>query len=167
MSEIRQNDENEDIVIIRIFDAPRKQIWNAWTEPELLKQWWGPKGFTCPFSQIDLRVGGSYLACMRSPEGQDFWSTGIYREIIENDRIVCTDAFSDPEGNQVLPSYYGMEGEWASELLVTITFETSDTGTKFTLQHTGIPAGTMREMTQLGWNESFDKLENIIRDNRL
>lgn len=100
---------------------------------------------------------------MRSPEGQDFWSTGIYREIIENERIVSTDSFSDPEGNPVPASYYGMSGEWPQELLVTITFEELDGGTKLTLRHSGIPAGEMRDMTKEGWNESFDKLNVLLK----
>jgi len=73
---------NEELFITRIFDAPGELLWKAWTEPESVKRWWGPKNFTSPFAKIDLRVGGTYLYCMRSPEGQDFWSTGVYREII-------------------------------------------------------------------------------------
>ncbi len=64
-------------------------------------RWWGPKGFTSPACRIDLRVGGKYLFCTRSPDGRDFWSTGVYREILEPERIVCTDSFADEEGNVV------------------------------------------------------------------
>ncbi len=69
----------QEIVITRIFDAPRQRVWEAWTEPDKFMQWWGPKDYTSPTSKIDLRVGGTYLACLRSPEGQDYWSTGTYR----------------------------------------------------------------------------------------
>lgn len=91
----------KEIVITRVFDAPRDILWKAWTDPEQVMRWWGPEHFTSPSCKIDLRVGGSYLFCMRSPEGQDFWSTGIYREIVEPERIVCTDSFADAEGNVV------------------------------------------------------------------
>lgn len=64
--------KNQALVIMRSFDAPRELIWQAWTEPERCKLWWGPKGFTAPFCKIDLRVGGTCLNCMRSPERQDF-----------------------------------------------------------------------------------------------
>ena len=69
--------EKQEIVITRIFDAPRELVWKAWTAPEHFKRWWGPKDYTCPFCQMDLRVGGKYLNCLRSPEGQDFWSTVV------------------------------------------------------------------------------------------
>jgi uncharacterized protein YndB with AHSA1/START domain len=82
-----------ELVITRIFDAPRTLVWKTWTERERFMLWWGPKGFTTPFCKIDLRVGGVYHNCMRSPEGKDYWSTGVYREIVPIERIVCTDSF--------------------------------------------------------------------------
>jgi uncharacterized protein YndB with AHSA1/START domain len=60
-----------EVVITRVFDAPRELVWKAWTEPERVMRWWGPNGYSCPVAKIDLRVGGEYLYCMRSPEGQD------------------------------------------------------------------------------------------------
>ena len=83
----------EELFITRIFDALRERVWKAWTEPELMKRWWGPKGFTTPYCEIDLRVGGKFLYCMRSPEGKDYWNTGVCREIVRLERIVCTDSF--------------------------------------------------------------------------
>jgi uncharacterized protein YndB with AHSA1/START domain len=151
-----------ELVITRIFDAPRELVWEAWTEPERCKRWWGPKNFTTPFCRIDLRVGGAYLNCMRSPEGQDYWSTGVYREIVEPSRLVCTDSFADEEGNVVPASHYGMSGEWPLELLVTVTFEEQEGRTRLTLRHVGIPAGEMREQCGAGWNESFDKLADSL-----
>jgi uncharacterized protein YndB with AHSA1/START domain len=68
-----------DITITRVFDVPRELIWKAWTEPERVKRWWGPKDYTSPSVTIDLRVGGKYLSCMRSQERKDFWSTGTTR----------------------------------------------------------------------------------------
>lgn len=167
MSEMNPNIGDKELLITRIFDAPREILWKAWTEPKRVKCWWGPKNFTAPVSIIDLRVGGTYLYCMRSPEGQDFWSTGIYREIIEPELIVCTDSFSDAEGNLVPASYYGMSGDWPLELLVKIRFEALDGMTKLTLQHIGIPEGENRELAESGWNESLDKLEDCLRKGEL
>jgi uncharacterized protein YndB with AHSA1/START domain len=99
---------------------------------------------------------------MRSPEGQDFWSTGVYREIVEPERIVSTDSFSDAEGNVVPASYYGMSGDWPLELLVTVTFEEHEGKTKMTLRHVGIPEGENRDSAKAGWNESFDKLAEYL-----
>jgi len=152
------NEEERILVITRIFDAPRKLVWKAWTEPERMMRWWGPKGFTSPVCRIDLRVGGKYVCCMRSPEGQDFWSTGVYREIVEPERIACTDSFADEEANVVPATYYGMSPDFPLELQVTVTFEEHDGKTTMTLRHLGIPAGSMSDMTRQGWNESFDKL---------
>ncbi len=126
-------------------------------------RWWGPKNFTSPVCKIDFRVGGVYLACMRSPEGQDFWSTGIYREIVPLERIVCTDSFADEKGNVVPAAHYGMPGDWPLELLVTVIFEEHEGQTKLILRQVGIPAGQMRELTEAGWNESFDKLAEALK----
>jgi len=157
----------EEITIRRIFDAPRNIIWKAWTDPELLKRWWGPKYFTAPVVNIDLRVGGRYLSSMRGPDGKDYWSTGMYREVVEPERLVMTDSFADEKGNVVPASHYGMTGEWPHELLVTLTLEEIGGKTKMTLRHEGIPAGMMRELTETGWSESFDKLaENIVANGR-
>ena len=59
--------ETERMVVTRIFDAPRELVWKAWTDPQYVMQWWGPKGFTAPVCKIDFRVGGKFLCCMRSP----------------------------------------------------------------------------------------------------
>ncbi len=153
-----------EIVVTRIFNAPRELVWKVWTDPERVKRWWGPKNYTAPVCKIDLRVGGKNLYCMRSPEGQDFWSTGVYREIVEFERIVCTDSFADEKGSPVPASYYGMSGDWPAELVVTVTFEEHEKGkTKLTLHQAGIPAGQMSELTEAGWNESFDKFAESLR----
>jgi uncharacterized protein YndB with AHSA1/START domain len=152
-----------EITITRIFDAPPELVWKAWTEPEHFMRWWGPKDFTSPACKIDLRVGGVYLACMRSPEGQDFWSTGTYREIVVPERIVYTDSFADAEGNVVPATHYGMGADIPLELLVTVTLEPYEGKTKLTLRHAGLPAGEMSDQTSAGWNESFDKLAQSLR----
>jgi len=151
-----------EITITRVFDAPRELVWKAWTEPEHFMRWWGPKNFTAPFCTIDLRVGGAYLNCMRSPEGQDYWSTGIFREIAVLERIVYTDSFADEHGNVVPATHYGMSADIPREMVVTVTFEEHGGKTKLTLRHVGIPAGEMSDQTEAGWNESFDKLAEYL-----
>jgi uncharacterized protein YndB with AHSA1/START domain len=157
------NTATHELVITRIFDAPRELVWKVWTEPEHLMRWWGPKDFTSPTCKIDLRVGGKYLYCMRSPGGQEFWSTGIYREIVPPERLVVTDSFADKDGNVVPASDYGLGDDFPLELQVTVTFEEHQGKTKMTLRHAGIPAGQIREMTETGWNESFDKLAESLK----
>lgn len=150
------------LVISRVFDAPRELVWKAWTDPEFSKRWWGPKDFTAPVSKIDLRVGGKYISCMRSPDGKDIWGTGVYREIVPPERLVMTDSFSDEKGNVLPASAYGMPGDWPLELEIAVTLEEIGDKTKMVLQHIGIPAGKMREDTETGWNESFDKLAESL-----
>ena len=162
-SNARSNDATRELVITRVFDAPRELVWKAWTDPEHASRWWGPKGYTAPVCKIDFRVGGKYLFCMRSPDGKDFWSTGTYREIIHPEKIVMTDSFADSEGNVIHASEIGMPGEWPLELQVTITFEDLGDGkTKLTLHQAGLP-DQVREMTGTGWNESFDKLAESLK----
>ena len=129
-----------------------------------MMRWWGPKGYTSPVYRIDLRVGGDYLGCMRSPEGRDYWSKGVYREIVPLERLVLTDSFADPEGNTVSASYYGMSGDWAVEMLVTVTFEEVDGKAKLTVRHCGIEgvSAVDRENMKQGWNESLDKLAETL-----
>jgi uncharacterized protein YndB with AHSA1/START domain len=167
MAKPQQKNDTNEFTITRIFDAPRQLVWKIWTEPEQVMRWWGPKTFTTPVCKIDLRVGGKYLTAMRSPEGKDFWSTGVYREIVPFERIVATDSFADEKGTVVPASYYGMVGDWAKELLVTVTFEEQKGRTTFTLRHEGIPPGQMSDLTKSGWSESFDKLEKVLDKEKL
>lgn len=151
------------LVIERIFDAPRELVWRAWTDPEMLKRWWGPKEFSCPAARIDLRVGGKYHFCMQSEIGEEAWKRGIwitgeYREIVEPEKLVMTDCFADENGNVVPSTHYGMEG-MPLEMLVTVTFEELEGNkTRMTLVHQGLPAGEHSEGASVGWNESLDKL---------
>lgn len=165
MTKANQNKNIKELTITRIFDAPRELVWKAWTEPERVKSWWGPKGFTSPVVKIDLRVGGEYLNCMRSPEGQDFWSKGVFREIVALKLLVMTDSFADKEGNTVPASYYGMSGNWPLEMLVTVAFEELDGKTKLTLKHSGINdiSAADRDNMEQGWSQSLDKLAEILK----
>ena len=157
------NNTAREIIISRVFDAPRKLVWEAWTDPEHAKRWWGPKEFTTPFCKIDFRVGGTYLFCMRSPDDKDYWSTGTYLEIITLEKIVMTDSFANEKGDVVHASHYGMEDDFPLEMLVTVTFEENDGKTKMTLRHAGLPTGMMSDMTNAGWNSMFDKLEELLK----
>jgi uncharacterized protein YndB with AHSA1/START domain len=157
-----ESDVGEELTITRIFDAPRELVWRAWTEPELVMRWWGPKGFTSPVSKIDFRVGGKYVSCMRSPEGKEYWGTGVYREIVEPELIICTDSFADEEGNVVSASHYGMSPEFPLEMLLTVRFEEQDGKTKLTLKHVGFPSREDIDGARAGWNESLDKLGEVV-----
>jgi uncharacterized protein YndB with AHSA1/START domain len=165
---IAGNSGQHSLVITRIFNAQRELVFKMWTEPEHVMEWSSPKNFTCPASKIDLRVGGKYHNCMRSPEGQNIWTTGIYREIVVPERLVMTDSFADEHGNVVPGSHYGLGPDFPLEMLVTIMFENvPGNKTKLTLIHScleTVPAEHLAGMEQ-GWNEFFDKLNGNL-DNR-
>lgn len=159
-----QKETEKDLIITRNFDAPVDIVWKTWTESERIKRWWGPQYFTAPVAKIDLRVGGTYLYAMRGPDGRDYWSTGTFREVIPQKRIVATDNFADEKGNVVPAATYGLSGDYSKEIVLTVTFEDAGDGkTKVTLQHAGIPAADL-ENTRLGWTTSLDKFAEALKE---
>ncbi len=86
--------EGRDLVLTRLFNAPPEKIFNAWTDPALLKQWFAPLPWTVTKAEADVRAGGTNLIVMRSPEGQEFPGHGVYLEVIKNQRLVFTNAFT-------------------------------------------------------------------------
>ena len=86
--------EGRDLIVTRIIDASREKVFRAWTEPALLKRWFAPLPWITPIVETDVRVGGSSLIVMRGPDGKEFPNRGVYLEVIENQRLVFTDAFS-------------------------------------------------------------------------
>ena len=83
------------LVLERVIDAPRETVFKAWTDPAQIKQWFAPKPWTTPHVETDVRPGGASLVVMRSPEGQEFPNKGIYLEVVPNERIVVTDAYTE------------------------------------------------------------------------
>ena len=154
----------QDLVVNFTFDAPPKKVWTAWTEPEQLKRWWGPASFTSPFSEIDLRVGGKYLSAMRSPDGQTYWSTGVYTQINVNHSFEVQDSFADEKGNIVPASYYGMPREFPLKSRMKVLFEDFPEGkTRLTVTQFDAPEGPIREMTTEGRLSSFKKLAAVLK----
>jgi uncharacterized protein YndB with AHSA1/START domain len=150
-----------DLVVTRVFDAPRDLVWKAWTEPKRFEQWWGPRDYRGVVTTSDLRVGGTHLWCMQSPDGQSIYSTGVFKEIVPGERLVYTDSFADEHGHRVPASHYGLPGEWP-EATITVRFEDAAAGkTRLTVTH-ALPPGDPGDMTALGWSESFDKLSVVV-----
>ena len=144
-----------ELVIRRIFNAPRALVFKVWTDPKHLAQWWGPKGFTNPVCTVDLRPGGALYIEMTGPDGIAIPNKGIFHEIIEPERLVfSTHAFEDAEGNHQL------------EVLNTVTFTEQNGKTHITLR-----AAVLKSMPEMeaslagmeeGWNESLDRLEDAL-----
>lgn len=166
-------DNKDGIVIERIFDAPRAMVWKAWTDPEMIKKWWGPEGFTAPSIKVDLRVGGKYIFAMHGPKGsewdKDMYSSGVYKEVVPHEKLVSTDYFSDENGNKMKPTDYGQDTGFPSEMTVTVTFEDMDGGkTKLTITYPR-PENEQHFQAMLksgmkeGWNSSLDKLAASLK----
>jgi uncharacterized protein YndB with AHSA1/START domain len=92
---VTENDSARELVLQRIIHAPREKVYAAWTQPELLQQWFAPKPWTTPIVKLDLRPGGSSLIVMRAPDGSDFPNRGVYLEVVKNEKLVFTDAYSE------------------------------------------------------------------------
>lgn len=147
-----------EITIERTFNAPRALVWRAWTEPEHFMKWWGPKDFTCPIAQTDLRVGGRFFWAMRWPDGRTNYNTGEFLVVDPITTFTFTSNFADEHGNVVPASHYGIPGDVPSLATITVTLTEHGDRTKMTLRHVGIPDGQFQDMTRMGWNQSFDKL---------
>jgi uncharacterized protein YndB with AHSA1/START domain len=154
----------QEVVITRVLAAPRDLVFKAWLDREQVVRWWGPKGFTIPFCELDPRPGGAFHYCMRSAEGRDYWVRGTYREIVEPERIVFTDGMVDETGKAVHPSHYGMSEAWPMEVRTSIDFTEADGRTTITLRMNVARAVAERDGVVEGWNESFDRLaEHLAR----
>jgi uncharacterized protein YndB with AHSA1/START domain/predicted enzyme related to lactoylglutathione lyase len=151
-------------IITRLFNAPREIVWKAWTQPEGVRHWWGPKNFTAPTIKIDLRVGGKYLYCMRAPDEKNYWSTGTFKQIIPNNRLVLTDSFANEKGEIVPATYYGMSPDFPIESTYSVLFEDEHGKTKLTMENDNVSAFPESELINMeqGWNESLNKLAEYI-----
>ena len=154
--------ETERMVVTRVFDAPRELVWKAWTDPKYVMQWWGPKGFTSPVCKIDFRVGGKFLFCMRTPDGQEGWNGGEYHEIVPYEKIVSSMYFADSQGNRIEPE--GTEHETVEGVHDIVLFEDIGNGqTKLTF----IGNETMQNAIETGqfegWKETLDKVATVVQ----
>jgi uncharacterized protein YndB with AHSA1/START domain len=113
--------EGRDLVLTRIIDAPREKVFQTWTDPALLKQWFAPLPWTTFVAEMDVQVGGSSLIVMRGPDGQEFPNRGVYLEVVKNERLVFTDAFTK-----------AWEPSEKPFMTVELTFADQDGGTKYT-----------------------------------
>lgn len=158
-----------EFVITRIFNAPRKLVWEAWTDPRNLEQWWGPKGFKIRVSKFDLKPGGIFHYCMQATDGSAMWGKFVYREISDPGRLVFVNSFSDEEGNIIRPPF---DQNWPKEILNTVILTEQDVKTKLTLRSWPVNAtdeelktfeDNFDSMNQ-GFRGTFDQLEEHLRN---
>ncbi|QNI35384.1 SRPBCC family protein [Edaphobacter albus] len=158
--------EIERMVVTRIFDAPRELVWKAWTDPKYIMQWWGPKGFTAPVCEMDFRVGGKLLCCMKAPDGQICgWNTVEYYEIVPYEKIVSSMYFSDSKGNKIDPAELGIEQESIDGAYDVTLFEDLGNGqTKLTFIGNE-PMESAKNSGQMeGWIQILDKVAAVVAE---
>ena len=143
--------EERALVMTRTFDAPRALVFEAWTERQHLERWQGaPQGFTVTVEQSDIRPGGAFRICIRSPEGVDHWLQGVYREVVAPERLVFTHTWLDAERKPT------------TETLVTITFAERGGKTELTLRQSGFKSEESRAGHEGGWASTFDRLAEYL-----
>jgi uncharacterized protein YndB with AHSA1/START domain len=139
-----------ELVITRIFDAPRHLVFRAWTEPDRAARWWGPQGFVTTYCNMDIRPGGTFRVCMRSPEGAEHWKQGIYREIVEPERLVFTYAREDAEG------------KLSRQTVVTVTFAERGDKTELTLHQAVFETVVARDDHRRGWTSTLERFAEYL-----
>lgn len=156
-TEFRTGNDGRELVIERVFDAPRELVFRAWTEPEHIKRWFGPSVFPVTYCVIDLRPGGTWHYCMTGPDNTQAWGKATYQEVVAPERLVYTDAFSDAEGNvnETLP-------------VSTITVNFIDEGGKTRINSRAVYANaadlqTLQEMGMFeGITETWQQLADYL-----
>jgi uncharacterized protein YndB with AHSA1/START domain len=139
------------LTLTRIFDAPRSLVFDAWTQPLHLIRWWGPRGFTTPTCEMDVRAGGKYRFHMRSSDGREVWWHGICREIVKPERIVWTCSIDDADGNSI-----------SGETLLTVTLDDHAGKTRLTLHQATFESNALREGHSNGWNDAMERLAQYL-----
>jgi uncharacterized protein YndB with AHSA1/START domain len=143
-----------ELTIKRTFDAPRALVWEAWTDPRHLAMWWGPQGFTNPVCEVDARPGGVLRIVMRGPDGTDYPMRGVFREVIEPERLVFTNFPVDADDRPLIDG------------VATVTFAERDGKTEMTLHTSAVglvpSAAKMIAGMGVGWSQSIDRLADLL-----
>ena len=143
-----------ELLITRVFDAPPEVVFQAWTDPKQMEQWWGPHRFTNPVCELDVRPGGAWRIVMRAPDGMEYISAGVYSEVVKPKRLVFTNNAYDHEGKSLL------------EGVTSVTFAAQGAKTKLTLETRMVGkvsyAAQMLAGMDAGWNQSLDRLADLV-----
>ncbi|BAU28384.1 uncharacterized protein YndB with AHSA1/START domain [Aneurinibacillus soli] len=156
-----------ELVITHTFNAPRELVFQAFTQAEHLKHWWGPKDWTLNVSKLDVRPGGIFHYSQQSADGHVMWGKFVYREISAPEKMVYTNSFSDEEGNTIRAPF---SQTWPLEILNTLTFTEQDGKTTLTMH--GMPLSatdeelqtfeSMHDNMQKGFAGTFDQLAEYL-----
>jgi len=145
-----------DLVLTRLIDAPRDRLYRCWTEPELVKQWFTPRPWTTPVVEMDVRPGGASHMVFRGPEGQEFSNDGVYLEVVPNEKLVFTDAYTEAW----VPS--------AKPFMTAVIIFADEAGrTRYTARVHHWTAEDKKRHEEMGfhegWGKAADQLEALAR----
>lgn len=163
------NVQKEDLVVTRIIDAPVDVVWKAWTDPEHVRHWWGPKYYTSPSCQIDLRVGGKYIFAMQAPQdqgGHTSYTAGTYQRIVPMELLEFSQGLSDADGNPIDPAQAGMPPDFPKELHTQVAFRARGEMTEVTITQTGWTPSQMFVYAFAGTQQQTDKLSEYVARKR-
>lgn len=154
---------HDHLKLQRIVNASKEKVFEAWSRPELLREWWSPTGYSTPVYECDFRVGGKLHYCMESPEGVRYWGGGHYTEIDVPNRIVMDDSFQDERGNMVPAAAGGHPDGWPDVVPISVNLSDAGNGkTRMDIEH-HVSADLARTVQcDVGWNQLLDKLENLL-----
>ena len=156
----------KDLVIERVFDAPRERVFDVFTQPEHLRKWWGPKMVGTPLAEFDARAGGKIFIAERAPDGAMNYIAGVVREIERPSRLVFAIHFADADRRRVAPpARAGLPDDWADEIVSSVTFSAEGRRTRVTIgvRRSGVTARWL-ELARAGWGQSLDKLGDALAD---
>ncbi|SEH67365.1 Uncharacterized conserved protein YndB, AHSA1/START domain [Rhizobium tibeticum] len=143
-----------ELVLVRQFDAPREKIFRAWTDPVLMKEWFVPRPWSIADAKLDVRPGGSNLIVMRSPDGREFANRGVYLEIVENEKIVFTDAFTSAWVPSEKPFFVG----------IVLLEDLGNGRTKYTAKARHWTAADKEQHEQMGFHEGWGKCADQLAE---
>lgn len=146
-----------EVTATRVFDAPVERVWQAWTEPEYIRQWWGPTGFTAPVAEMDVRVGAASRVVMRSPEGHDFFNIWTYTTVIPLTRLEFHMGFANSDWQPRDPADLGLPPDIPAEVRHVVTF-TGKGPTELTVTEFGYSSPQTVEFSRQGLEECLDKM---------
>ncbi|MEO6151224.1 MAG: SRPBCC domain-containing protein [Mucilaginibacter sp.] len=152
-----------DIVITRLFNAPRELVFSAWTDAEHLKKWFAPDGCSIHFKHIDVREGGTFHSCISVPNYGDCWCIGTYIEITSPEKIVYSISNADEHGNRAVADDAGKDPDWPLETMVTILFENYEGKTKLILHQNAPEDVAKRTGAYPSWLQMLDNLERELQ----
>ena len=153
-----------DVIETRVLDAPVEEVWRAWVEPELVKQWWGPTGFTVPVAEMDVREGGESLVSMAAP-GFTVYNTWTYRRVVPNERLEFVLRFADADRRVEEPQSFGIPAGVPREVPHVLTFRAlADGRTEMTLRESGYETAEAAAGSHAGLTQTFDKLAALVSD---